>query len=114
MKVKSVSGVVLLVRDLKRTAAFYEKIGFRLGKQQDKRLTAYVNWFWLEFVVVEESRATGNDNEFIYLAVGNVDEVHNDLRSLKLQPTDPADFDSGRRETMITDPDGYKLVFFTK
>ncbi len=114
MKLKSISGVVLLVRDLKRTAAFYEKIGFRLGKQQHNRLTAYVNWFWMDFVVADDTRATGNDSQFIYLAVENVDETYNDLKSLKLQPTEPSDFDSGRRETMITDPDGYRLVFFTK
>ncbi len=114
MKVSSVSGLVLLVKDLKKTTKFYEDLGFRPGKGNDKSQTMYVNWYWVEFVKVNNFKATGNDSQFIYLSVLDLDETHKELKAKGLKPTEPQEFPSGRREVMISDPDGYKLVFFSK
>ena len=45
MKVNSISGLTCYVKDLARTADFYERIGFRRGKEETDRATFYVNWF---------------------------------------------------------------------
>lgn len=50
MKLNSISGITCLVKDIQKTAAFYEALGFRIGKQDEQRLTCYVNWFWIDFV----------------------------------------------------------------
>jgi hypothetical protein len=47
MKVNSISGITCYVKDLARTAEFYESIGFRRGKEEPGRLTMYVNWFFM-------------------------------------------------------------------
>ena len=39
MKVNSISGLTCYVKDLARTAEFYETIGFRRGKEEDGRAT---------------------------------------------------------------------------
>lgn len=46
MKISSISGLTYPVKDLARTAGFYENLGFRPGKRDDHQLTCYVNWFW--------------------------------------------------------------------
>ena len=58
MKMSSISGVVCYVKDLDETAAFYERLGFRM-KRDANELTAYVNWFWITFRPQEEKRRCG-------------------------------------------------------
>jgi hypothetical protein len=50
MKVNSISGITCYVRDLSKTAEFYEAIGFRRGKEEPDRITFYVNWFFVTFI----------------------------------------------------------------
>ena len=45
IKINSISGVVCFVKDLDKTADFYEALGFRFGKREKDRLTTYINWF---------------------------------------------------------------------
>lgn len=113
MKVKSISGFRLEVSDLARSQAFYEKLGFRWGKQAEGRLTGYINWFSVDFVACQGKVVPGQ-TIFINMAVEDVDETHKELTAMKLQPTEVVESPFGRRETQITDPDGYNLVFFTK
>jgi catechol 2,3-dioxygenase-like lactoylglutathione lyase family enzyme len=49
-KLNSISGITCYVKDLRRTAEFYETLGFRRGNEAPGRLTCYVNWFWVTFV----------------------------------------------------------------
>jgi catechol 2,3-dioxygenase-like lactoylglutathione lyase family enzyme len=64
MKMSSIAGVVCYVKDLDATAAFYEKLGFRLKREADK-LTAYVNWFWITFRAEEaEERPEGTEEAY--------------------------------------------------
>jgi predicted lactoylglutathione lyase len=115
MKPKSISGVTYYVSDLQQTAAFYEKLGFRFGSQNtDQRLTAYVNWFWVDFIpVTTQDRTTAG--AFLYLSVEDVDAFYQSVVAAGLKPLDePADTEAGRREFTLTDPDGHKLVFFKK
>jgi catechol 2,3-dioxygenase-like lactoylglutathione lyase family enzyme len=54
MQVNSISGLTCYVKDLARTAEFYETIGFRRGKEEPGRATFYVNWFFVTFVAQDQ------------------------------------------------------------
>ncbi len=126
MKISSISGLVYPVRDLDRTAEFYEQLGFRLGKRDDHQLTCYVNWFWLTFTTdpehAEADRAgaehgvTDPDaNTTLYLKVDDIDDFYGAVLAHEFQPaTEPRKTRSGRREFLLLDPDGNRLAFFAK
>ncbi len=103
-----------MVKDPSKSADFYEDLGFLVSKREADLASVRVNWFWVDFVKAHEYRATGNDGQYLYVSVADVDETYKSLTEKKLKPTKPEDYKTGRRETMISDPDGYKLVFFQK
>ena len=43
MKIKSVSGITCFVKNLNKTAAFYESLGFEIRKREANHITAYSN-----------------------------------------------------------------------
>lgn len=45
MKIKSVSGLTLDVKNLTRTGRFYERLGFKIRVRNMDHVTAYSNWF---------------------------------------------------------------------
>lgn len=128
MKLVSVSGFLCVVNDLEKSIEFYEKLGFVFKDKTPDYAKAYLNWFWMEFVPfdkVEESlfkkvnESENTDSKgaglFIHISVDDVDEFYNGLISKGLKPSsEPRDFPWGRREFVIRDPDGYRLVFFKK
>lgn len=122
MKMSSISGVVCYVKDLDETAAFYEKLGFRL-KREAKQLTAYVNWFWIIFRTddaeerdgaTEEYRANRGSGTYLYIKVEDIQEFYEGVQALGLKPTTEPTKKSGMLEFELPDPDGYNLVFFWK
>ncbi len=118
MKVSSVSGFVLLVNDLDKTAKFYNSLGFRFGRREYDRLVVYVNWFSVEFTT-DSSNEEDLDNKsagvFFLFSVLKVDEFYKEVLATGYKPEgEPEDKPTGRREFTLRDPDGYKLVFFTK
>jgi catechol 2,3-dioxygenase-like lactoylglutathione lyase family enzyme len=125
MKIKSVSGVTYYVKDLKKTAKFYETLGFEIRKREAAHITAYSNWFWIDFIAAGmEDRpayrtlAQQKDRAgavMLYLGVDDVDGFHKYVRSKGLRPSGvPTDWPSGNREFALTDPDGHHLVFFKR
>jgi catechol 2,3-dioxygenase-like lactoylglutathione lyase family enzyme len=52
MKIKSVSGITCYVKDLDTTAQFYEALGFEIKKRESNHVTAYSNWFWMDFLLI--------------------------------------------------------------
>lgn len=125
MKLKSISGVVYLVSDIAATADFYETLGFRIDTKEADYLKVYLNWFWMEFVRMDDKHPTAFQEEaklgnkgagqFVYISVDDVDEAYKELVSKGLKPSgEPKDWPWGRREFVVRDPDGYKLVFFQK
>jgi catechol 2,3-dioxygenase-like lactoylglutathione lyase family enzyme len=113
VKLKSISGLVYTVKDIAVTSAFYESLGFRVGKQNGDTVTVYVNWFWVEFhqdsAIVP---ATGGAS--LYVSVDDVDAAYEELKAKSITVEAPADTPQGRHELAVTDPDGYRLVFFQK
>jgi len=116
MKINSISGLTYQVQDLDRTAAFYETLGFRLGKRDDRRLTCYVNWFWVEFTL--DGDGAGNEpgaGPALSMKVDDIAGFHADVLAAGLTPAaEPAKARSGRKEFHLLDPDGNRLVFFAK
>lgn len=112
-KLVSISGIITKVTDLKKTAEFYEGLGFLATKKDDDHLAVRINWFWLEFIQAPTPKVPSG--QYIYVSVDDVDEVYKDLSAKGYDFTaEPTDFPSGRREIMLADPDGYWLVFFKK
>lgn len=78
MKIKSVSGFTCYIKNLDKTAKFYETLGFEIKKRETNHITAYSNWFWIDFLAIAKNERgaeypTGtdlgdkNNGLFIYL-----------------------------------------------
>jgi len=125
MKIKSVSGVTLYVKDLNKSAEFYETLGFDKRKDAENTVTIYSNWFWLTLVSAPDEKKEEFKKEaslenrgagiFLNLSVENVDEFYSEVLAKGLKPSsEPKDWPWGSREFVLRDPDGYKLVIFKK
>ena len=118
MKIKAVSGLTFSVKNLKKTVAFYEALGFECRKLDETHAALYSNWFWIDCLVIgRDERATaekGNGTR-VFLSVDNVDEFYEYVISKKLKPaTKPQDQPWRNREFLLRDPDGYNLVIFRR
>lgn len=125
MKLKSVSGITCYVSDVDKTIKFYETLGFQFKKKEAAHATAYLNWFWIDFIPINKEnkpafqKEANLDNKgaglYLYVSVDNVDDYYKDLLNKGLKPSsEPKDWPWGNREFVIRDPDGYKLVFFKR
>jgi catechol 2,3-dioxygenase-like lactoylglutathione lyase family enzyme len=125
MKLNSISGINCYVRDLSKTAGFYETLGFRRGKEEPDRLTFYVNWFFITFIdesqeddaeLQSEARlANRGSGVFLHIKVDDIDDFYSGVISKGMKPaSEPQRRRNGGREFMLRDPDGYKLVVFEK
>ena len=125
MKVSSISGLTCYVKDLARTAEFYETIGFRRGKEEPDRATFYVNWFFVTFIAQDQEDDPELRKEarlpkrgsglFLYIKVDDVEDFHKEVVAAGMKPDgEPEVKTSGNREFVLRDPDGYKLAFFQK
>ncbi len=124
-KIKSVAGIVHYVKDTAKTADFYEKLGFIITKRQPDHVSVRLNWFWMDFHPQDKEDKPEFQEEanlsnkgaglFLYLSTVDVDEMYQELVAKGLKPSSkPRDWPWGNREFIIRDPDGYKLVFFSK
>ncbi|HEY4518072.1 MAG TPA: VOC family protein [Candidatus Paceibacterota bacterium] len=125
MKLVSVAGLVCYVKDAKKTAKFYEALGFKFDKRTSDHVSIYLNWFWIDFHAFasedkpefkKEARLKNKGaGQYLYIKVDNVDKFYKGLLKKKLKPSaPPRDWPWGNREFVLRDPDGYKLVFFKK
>ena len=125
MKPNSISGISYYVRDLSRTAEFYETLGFRRGKEESDRLTFYVHWFFVTVIdgdrevdadrPKEAERASKGAGVHLHVKVDDIEDFHGSVVSKGMTPEgEPRTRHNGGREFMLRDPDGYQLVFFEK
>ncbi len=116
-----------MVDDLDKTVEFYEKLGFLIKEKETNYAKVYVNWYWMEFVAKDKAEPTvfkkaanldtanKGSGIFVEVSVSDTDEFYDSLTAKGIKPASkPQDFDWGRREFVVIDPDGYKIVFFTK
>ena len=125
MEMKSIAGLVCYVKDTAKTVAFYEALGFEFYKREPDHVSIHLNWFWIDFhpedkedkpeFQKEAHAAHKGGGQFLYIEVVNVDEFYKGVLAKGLKPSsEPRDWPWGNREFALRDPDGYKLVFFTK
>jgi len=115
MRLKSITGITYHVRDVEKTADFYEKLGFIITKRDDVQISVRLNWFWLDFVKQDRTALNDNGGQFLYISVDGVDAFHKEVVENGLEAGEaPHDTLADRREFLVTDPDGYQLVFFEK
>jgi catechol 2,3-dioxygenase-like lactoylglutathione lyase family enzyme len=113
VKISSISGLTYSVKDLDRTAQFYETLGFRPGKREDHQLTCYVNWFWVTFTTHHNGEPGSGPT--LYLKADDIDDFYGAVLAQGFTPlTEPRKDRSGRREFFLLDPDGNRLAFFAK
>lgn len=114
MKPKSISGLVYKVVDMDKTLEFYEKLGFRIDKNDGRIATAYINWFFVEFHVANDIDDKPKDGPLVLVSV-DIEAFHQGVIDAgftpesELQPTV-----NDRREFSLRDPNGYLMVFFEK
>jgi catechol 2,3-dioxygenase-like lactoylglutathione lyase family enzyme len=114
MKLASVSGLTCQCADLDRTVAFYESLGFRLGKRDDKQATLYVNWFWMTFSAADGPVEPGL-GPVIQIKVDDIQQAYEEVVAAGHKPEgEPAKRAGGGSEFSLNDPDGYRLVLFYK
>lgn len=124
MKPKSISGLLFFASNVSKSADFYESLGFTIESREADYALVRINWFWVELISASGAGPEFKDDtgpeprgigQFVYVSVENVDEYHEELVAKGLKPSSsPRDWPWGRREFMLRDPDGYKLVFFQK
>lgn len=125
MKIKSVSGIVCYVANLKQTVRFYKVLGFTFKEEAKFHAKGYINWFWIDFISAKDEEKKEFKKEanaknkgagaFLYLSVDDVDVAYRELKKKGYKPSsEPRDWPWGTREFVIRDPDGYKLVIFKK
>jgi catechol 2,3-dioxygenase-like lactoylglutathione lyase family enzyme len=125
MKLSSVSGISYLVKDIAKTAEFYESLGFRIGKQDAGKLTCYVNWYSVEFIAQDKTakpeqkqdaeKLNGGAGVYLQLKVENADEFYEGVVAKGMKPdAAPEGKKTTGRSFVLRDPDGYRLVFFEK
>jgi catechol 2,3-dioxygenase-like lactoylglutathione lyase family enzyme len=124
MKLKSGAGIVCYVKDIARTVEFYERLGFEFKLKESTRATAYINWWWIDFHLLDAEDAPSwhvppdADNAKIgalfYFSVDHVPRAYEELTSKGFDPPGEPVVLHGNTEFVIIDPDGYKLVFFKR
>jgi catechol 2,3-dioxygenase-like lactoylglutathione lyase family enzyme len=116
---------MLYVSDVKKSAAFYELLGFA-PKEVDKEFAAVrLGGFELHFhdknavpgpyfkkESLAEPKGTGL---YVYVAVNKIDAYYRLLLDKGITTsTEPRDWPWGNREFVVRDPDMYKLVFYER
>lgn len=110
---KSISGVTRVVSDIDATSKFYESLGFRPGNQESDAVTFYLNWFWMKFTLGHVGDPKSDTS--VNIKVDGIDEFYKDLIAKGFKTSgEPSKQPNGNWEFELLDPDGYRLVFFTK
>lgn len=117
MSMEEVSGTVCYVKDTKKTAEFYEALGFEFDKREPDHISIHLNDFWMDFhpqdkedkpeFQKEASLQNKGAGLFLYVKVEDVDKFYKELIAKGLKPSsEPRDWSWGNREFVIRDPDG--------
>lgn len=125
MKIKGASAYLCYADDLAATEDFYRKLGLEKVENTGSRVIIYINWYRIDFVKAgaddyaeyksEAESSHRGDGVFFYFSVDDVDAAFEEVKSNGLKPaTDPQNTAWGTYEFILPDPDGYKLVFFTR
>jgi len=106
--IKAVSALRLAVADVDRSHAFYTMLGFQDVPTQGPAREVRSNWFRIRLENRKSQR--GSAGLRVCISVDDVDEVAKHLASKGVEMRrEPA---GKSTELVVTDPDGYTLLFF--
>ena len=103
---------ILRVEDLDASLAFYvDKLGFRLNwRDEDGNSFASITRDRCDFFLSVGDQ--GHPGSWMWIGVGDVDELHDELRAKDVPVRNPpANYPWGSREMQVEDPDGNVLRF---
>lgn len=118
--IKQINSTLFYAHDLKETARFYEQLGFLVENAGDV-VRVKIGGFKLKFI---DENKTPIKNEsgmkpkglgvFTYVEVENIDAYFKSLKDKGVRTSsEPRNWPWGKREFVVKDPDGYKLVFYS-
>ena len=117
--IKRIHSTLFLCKDINQTAEFYKQAGFAIDVLNDAVRIIFGDY---RLAFMDESKATVKDDAvakkgvgmFIYFEVENVDSFYQMLEEKNIKTVgEPQSTPWGKREFMVIDPDGYKLIFFS-
>ena len=123
---EKVAGIILLVKDIERSAKFYTDLGFKVVKKvPDVAITVGLQNFWVELlsidkVVTEEYKLRSNASSkgvgsYLQINVTDVDKFYDQITQKEIRAlSSPKDYPWGYREFTIQDPDGYILCMYSE
>lgn len=115
-----ITSLVFWVADATLSYKFYKKLGFEVAEVSDRHAVVKCGAFEIILVTMRDEDEFNKDSlssckgegMYVYIKVDDVDKKHADTIKAGLSPSsEPRDWDWGRREFVIKDPDGYKLCF---
>lgn len=118
--IKRLHSTLFYAKDLDVTVEFYKNLGFDIQKSGD---TARIKMgdFTLSFIDENKTPIKNESGKepkglgiYTYIEVENVDDYFNTIKEKGIvSRTEPRDWPWGKREFVVKDPDGYKLVFYS-
>lgn len=115
------TGLVFWVQDATLSYKFYKKIGFEVTSVTDRDATVRCDGLEIMLVTMRDEPEFNGDSlsmqkgkgMYVYLHVADIDEKYAELTKAGIVPKAvPRDWPWGRREFVVSDPDGYKLCFW--
>ncbi|RJQ28551.1 VOC family protein [Candidatus Parcubacteria bacterium] len=118
--IKRFNSNLFYASDLEKTARFYEQLGFTPEKLEEV-VRIKLGDFTLAFVDKDKTPIQKEANAepkglgfFVYVEVEDVDIYFQSLKQKGVHASsEPRDWPWGKREFVVKDPDGYKLVFYS-
>ncbi len=119
---KKLDVMVILVKDIVRTAEFFKTLGFTIYEQTEDKVGVQLGDFYIDFHDERTVTFQGESGKepkglgiWIYVRVEDVDAYYKSIVEKGLKPSsEPRDWPWGNREFVIRDPDGYKYVFYNE
>lgn len=118
--INKVTAILLYVADTTVSEKFYASLGATTKREDDGVVIVKFGDFGIdlidqaqaEFVIKGLDEGRG-DGMFLYFQVDDVDAAHKKVLELGYTPSsEPKDWPWGKREFVLRDPDGYKLVLY--
>jgi catechol 2,3-dioxygenase-like lactoylglutathione lyase family enzyme len=118
--IKRLHSNLFFVKDIKRTAEFYKKLGFEVSESEDAARIK-IGDFTLAFMdesKVQIDKEAGMEPKgigiFTYVETDDVDGQFKFIKENGITPSsEPKDWPWGKREFAVKDPDGYKIIFYS-
>ena len=116
-----ITNLLFWVQENKISEKFYKKLGFDIAQSDDDHTLVTLDGFVIDLVSMRDEEKFARDSMssdkgrgvYVYINVENVDLKYKQLLAQGFTPaTQPKDWPWGNRETLLKDPDGYKLCFW--